>query len=201
MTEIQNEQLEQDRSTSQLIRDAASSRGLEISDERLRNLVAYNGFIQRQHKDNEEQGEKTRYIYNKDGLIVKRPMPMRVGAFASSKMSRIDFMPIVGNDNTIANPHPQRGKTSEITLSGIYAFQDFVLLTDVGLVEKPERFFGITNPTMARFAKRVGFEPTPTYEDGVTASFETVAERVFSPEMTALEQMLHARLGNVAVSV
>lgn len=200
MLEIENEQHEQGKPASELIRDAASSRGLEISDERLCNLVAYNGFLQTQYSDDKERGEKTPIIYNKDGLIVKRPIPMRVGSFASDKMSRIDFIPIVGDDNTIANPHPQRGKTSEITLSGIRAFQDLVLLSDAGLVEKPERFYGLTNPTMARFAKRVGFVPTPSYENGVTVSFDTVAERIFSPEIARVEQMLQARLGNVAVS-
>lgn len=185
MTEIRYELPERDRATADLIAKAATARGLKLSHERLQNLVTYNKYL--------------REIFNRDGLMVNRPRPIRGRGFSFEKASMIDFIPTVGDENTVANPHPQRGKTSEITLKGIHAFQDFVLLTDAGQIDKPDGFYGTTNPTMARFARRIGFEPMPLYENGVIASFETVAERVFSPEMAEIEKKLQTRLGTVAV--
>lgn len=199
MAEIQHELPERDRATADLIAQVATARGLELSENRLLNLVAYNEYLQRNLSDSEKHDIKTILIYNRDGLKVNSPRPIRGRGFSFEKASMIDFIPIVGDENTVANPHPQRGKTSEITLKGIHAFQDFVLLTDAGQIEKPDSFYGMTNPTMARFARRIGFEPMPSYENGVIASFETVAERVFSPEMAEIEKKLQTRLGTVAV--
>jgi hypothetical protein len=138
-------------------------------------------------------GDRTENIFEENGLQIKRPVRMGVSGVPLSHTSRLDFLPIVDKDsNIVANPTPQRGSTTQITLMGIEAFQDFVLMADSGLIEKPESFFGITNPTMARFAKRVGFTDT-RLDRFITATYEDVAARIFSPEIIDTQHRLEER--------
>jgi hypothetical protein len=143
-------------------------------------------------------GELTSNIFEYDGLQIGRPVLMSVSGVPRSLISRIDFVPQVDKDSdVIANPHPQRGSTTPITLMGIGAFQDFVLMADAGLIPKPERFFGTTNPTMAKIAKRIGFVETPRMTDGVIATYEDVAARVFSSEILDIQHRLEERLQRI----
>jgi hypothetical protein len=182
-----NIEIKTDLSPSERLFDAASTRGFELDKERADRLV-------KKAEYTASLGELTSYIFEENGLQIKHPIRMGVSGVPISNVSRLDFLPQVDKDsNIVANPTPQRGSTTQITLMGIEAFQDFVLVADAGLVEKPDRFFGTTNPTMAKFAERLGFEKTPRVTDGVTATFEVVAEKIFSPEILEIQQRLEER--------
>jgi hypothetical protein len=167
--------------------EAASTFGFELDQERADRLV-------KKAEYTESLGDRTSFIFEENGLQIKRPVRMGVsGVPLSNSASMLDFIPQVDKDsNIIVNPNPQRGSTTQITLMGIEAFQDFVLMAEARLVPKPERFYGNTNPTMARFAKRVGFTDT-RLDRFITATYEDVAARIFSPEIIDTQHRLEER--------
>lgn len=165
---------------------AASMRGYPLQPSRLDSLTSI-------AKRCASVPEGDRIVFNENGLMVKRPLMMGISGVKPGQISYLDFLPIVEGSDIVANSLPQRGSTTAITLMGIEAFQDFVLLADSGLVPKPDKFFGTTNPTMANFARRIGFESTPKLEGGVIAGYDVVAERVFSSEVLDIQNRLTER--------
>lgn len=193
MTKTNIEKTETKLTPTEQLFITASKHGFELNQDRADRLV-------KKAEYTASQGDITSYIFEENGLQIKHPIRMSASGIPLSSVSRLDFLPQVNKDsNIVANPTPQRGSTTQITLMGIEAFQDFVLMADAGLVEKPDRFFGNTNPTMARFAKRVGFVQTPKLADGVTATYDDVAERIFSPEILEIQQQLERRQAATAV--
>lgn len=182
----------------QLIDVATARDGFELQPERLERLL---DVLQR----NWLRGFHEGYSYNELGLRVHTPVLVHNNE-VSENVSIIDFMPTTqeDEDNGSINgrTYAQRGQAARFTVMGIEAFQDFVILADAGLVEKPEKFSGYTNETMAIFAKRAGFEMTKKHEDDemadVKAAYETVASRVFSPKIISLHQRMTDRLAEQA---
>ncbi len=198
MSEINVAQIESTPTTVKRITSAARFRGYELDSSRKENLLKV-------IEINSKIPENDRLVFHENGLMIRRPLLSSVSGIKPCQISFLDFLPIVDKDSDIvANPHPQRGSTTQITLMGIEAFQDFILMADAGLVPKPNKFFGTTNPTMAKFARRVGFESVPKLAEGVIADYDAVAERIFSPEIIDVQRRLEMRqtalaAGNLAL--
>lgn len=110
--------------------------------------------------------------------------------------------------SSIADPE----NSTELTLRAIREVQDYVLLVEAGVIEKPAVLFGDTNPEMAIVAERLGLlSDTARQHDGpsreahkamresrgkhrVTGSFNEVREHAFSPATQRLEKALAHRL-------
>jgi len=190
MPEINTETLGPEPTINERVMVAATARGFELDTNGIDRIVGLT-----EHMPNNGA------IFTENGLKISPPGLVQASGVPTKSTSWIDFMPQLRNDNVtvIFETTPQqRGKTTQITLMGIEAFQDFVLLADAGLVTKPERLFGITNPTMAKFAKRLGFEDTPALSGGVIADYDVVASNIFSSEMLDTQQRLKQRQATMA---
>lgn len=192
--EINNGITETDLTAQEQLVAAATARSFELDPDRADRLAE-------QARLAASRGNTTRHVFVQDGLIIGRPdMLDDVDRVPHALTSRLDFVPKVNkDDDVIAYSEPHRGKTTEFTLAGIGAFQDFVLLADAGLLPKPERFSDLTNPTMAKFAQRLGFVKIP-HTGWVTATYEDVASRVFSPEILEVQQRLQQRQAATAAT-
>lgn len=173
---------------------AAAKRGHDLDNVRMGELIelARNIEAQDSHLDG---------IYNNLGLSIGLPCSVRIsGVHRRGRVSHVNFTPTpAGEEKSVCQP--RRDKTSEIALTGIKAFQDFILLADAGLAYKPDMFYGTTNETMRRIAQRLGFEPTPKMSGGVIAEYDDVASQLFSAETIALQQRLVRRLAKSAGSL
>lgn len=194
MTEINTAKTETGLTAHEQLATAAAARGFALDPVRAARLAE-------KAKLTNSLGDTTRHIFHQDGLIIGRPYLLDdVDGVPKGLTSRLDFVPKVEkDDNVIAYSEPHRGKTTEFTLAGIGAFQDFVLLADAGLLPKPEIFSDLTNATMAKFAQRLGFVKIP-HTGWVTASYEDVAKRVFSPDILEIQQRLEQRQAAAAAA-
>jgi hypothetical protein len=176
-----------------LLVSAATARDFELDSERMSDLIGLARSLQSQ--DTCLDG-----IYSNSGLTIGIPCPVRISGVPPGQISVIDFTPTPnGEEKSVCQP--RRDKTTEITLVGIRAFQDFILLADAGLALKPDMFFGTTNETMGRIAERLGFEPTPKMHSGVIADYDDVGSQLFSVEIKELQQRLERRLEKSAGSL
>lgn len=93
----------------------------------------------------------------------------------------------------------------------IRGIQNYLLLADAGVIEKPAILFGVTNPQMAIIAERIGLlseiarhnpgKPAEAHQKmremarlEVSGSFDEISRRAFSAETQRLEHLLARRL-------
>jgi hypothetical protein len=134
--------------------------------------------------------------FNSRGVIIKRPFQRRFGGI-SGDISSIHFLPEL-DDNPVHKARPNRSRTSEIVSVGIRGLQNYIALADTGIIKPPDGFTNSTNPVMQKVAERVGFEQVKSMPDMVYADYQTVADRVFSPDVIALQERLENRLSRIA---
>jgi len=168
----------------------AASFDLQLTDSRLAGLTSSAGTYL---KSTIETGS-LQAGFKKDGLIISKATDVP----DQPSYSSVHFTPRLPGERRGGATTPQRGHATAISLSGVCAAQDYVLLCEAGYIEPPEIFLGHTNQTMARVAARLGFEP---YGDlgKVGVQYETLREKVFSPDTRELQIVLSRRLGRTSL--
>ena len=159
---------------------SARTRGIELDDQRLDELSLL---------AESQLGTGTDHNFASHGVRIRKPVLMMGRNGFKGMVSTIHFLPEL-SDTVVHKAAPNRARSSEIALEGMRGLQNYVLLADTGLIEPPVRFMNSTNPTMARVAQRIGFEPVPGNPSQFYADYSTVADAIFSEEILALQDKL-----------
>ena len=173
-----------DRALRQKIAASMRKNGIAVTAERLDELTAI-------AKKNAGRGV---YTDHKNGIRVA----------ASEGKGQIDFMPDVKKGGQVLQKVKQATPegASEIGVKGIRGIQNYVILSDAGLVEPVEVLQGETNPSMKKVAiKKMGFENLEGhYKNNVTATLESVRENAFSEKNLRLQGVLEQRVSTQQLS-
>jgi hypothetical protein len=166
---------------------AASARGLDFTDERAVRL--HDAYLTTSFGNPDL--EILPGTFENQGLKIRPAQKIGVGG-GILDTAWLDFLPkLLGDEKGSASPRPE--KVIPIILQAIDAFQNYIILTDAGIIVKPERFMGNTKPTMAKVAKRIGFEPVPKHSLYIAAAYDTVVDNMFSERVTNIQDMLLQR--------
>lgn len=189
--------------------NAAANHGITLGQDRLTRLSALARFKLRQ---DQSPNPLTRAFDDlENGVAVERKTYLdHFGGTAA----KVDFAPIANpkdGDMISGSASAEPEHSTQFTLMGIRGLQNYVLLVEAGIIEKPDVLYGITNPTMAIIAERVGMltdiarlnkdDPAQAHKDmrkqahlEVYGSFDEVSERVFSTEVKEMERKFALRL-------
>jgi len=196
------------------INDAAAARGVSLEPDRLLQLAGAAKSIQAVDQIYGDLPDRERpptmFKDTRNEVEVSRALfTDRFGATAS----KVDFAPTseVEGDFVSGDTFARPEHATLFTLNAIHGLQNYVLLADAGVAEKPAILFGNTNPQMAILAERVGMlsdiarenpddlaeahkkmRQTPEME--IYGSFDEVSKRLFSEDTKKLEQLLTRRL-------
>jgi hypothetical protein len=202
-------------SLEQNISGVAEKHGIVLSQDRLDYLVGSAQGIQR--VDSGEYGYVPRIVYTdaasditftraKSSEKFKRTVAERF----DGTISLLDFAPVLKGDwfvRTSARPE----NVTIITLMAMRSFQNYALLVEAGVIEKPKTLLGFTNAEMAIVAERAGFlsdiarknpdSPAAAHKQmkalghmEISTTFDEMSGHVFSDEAKKLEQILVRRL-------
>lgn len=192
------------------LQDAASARGLTLDPDRLLQLTEAAQTI---HLINSYPGSdipKVGYTGMDNDIWVEPAVHSdRYGAMAA----KVDFAPVAekSEELEVGATEASPGHTTLFTLMALHDLQNYVMLVDAGVLEKPEILHGRTNPEMALFAERVGLftdiarqhadDPRAAHREmnqqdelEISGSFDEVSAQVFSDEAKRLERLLTRRL-------
>lgn len=201
------EQERPEASTGATITSVAEARGLSLEPRRLNYLVHQVEYRERLQDLGVES--KVQFEDNFNHVRVQRhemtDQPDKV-------VANVDFTPILDDDEDLVSGSTVAGPehATEITLMGIQGMQNYALLVEAGLIERPEILYAETNPTMAITAERMGMFSDITRQYGnasnaaheaireyekipISGTFDEVSARLFSPETRRLEQLLVRR--------
>ena len=192
------------------LQDAAEARGITLDSDRLFRLTEAAETI---HTINSYGGDdipKVGYTSMDNDVWVEPAVHSdKYGVIAA----KVDFAPRAekGDNFEVGETDASPEHTTLFALSAIHDLQNYVLLVDAGVLEKPEVIHGKTNPDMAVFAERVGLfsdiarknpddrgaahKAMREHEElEITGSFDDMSERVFSDDMKRVERLLTRRL-------
>lgn len=197
----------------------AESRGVSLEPQRLRQLVAQVEY--RRGLESRNVVSSTQFEDNLNNVRVEKPEEVEGLEGAASK---VDFTPIFDDEDDVVSGTTYAGpeRATEITLKGINGMQNYALLVEAGLLERPDILYGETNPTMAITAERMGMLSDLARSHGsdtgtaheemrrqqkliVSGAFEDVSTRLFSSDTQRLERLLARRqastkpMGHVAL--
>jgi|GEM_PF-2557350 len=190
---------------------AAETRGITLEADRLTQLTAQAQGIQLMEQ--REESRKPEKVFNdtSTGVSVTRAT---FSEDFNATVGEVDFTPIFEeeeDDWVIGDAAASPEHASETSLRGIRGLQNYVLLADAGVIQRPEILYGNTNPEMAIAAERFGMlsdiarqdagNPKQTHEQmrqmeklKISANFDEVGQRVFSADVQRLERILTRRL-------
>jgi len=191
------------------VTEAAQARGITLEAERLEQLRRTAEKRQRLNAEPDIYESIIAFDDDNDVKVGRSEYTREYGTTAAW----IDFAPILDEDGDIASgtisARPQHA--TEYALKGIHGLQNYVLLVDVGIIEKPEILYGKTNPEMAIVAERLGMlselarrntgNPDIAHRKmrqatdlEIHGTFDEVGERLFSQDTQRFEHLLTRRL-------
>jgi len=196
-----------------LLELAANDCGVQLTEDRLAKLVGFAEQYVEARSDPDYPYEPSFRDYD-TGVFVGLPGE-RIGrddgqTVQSKGIARIDFMPVI-NGGKSRRSAVELHEVPEVAQKAIQGMQDYVLLVTAGYQQKPDVLYGMTNADMVKSMARYGFTPIETIvsvmpesegkvEAVVTASFDTVADHVFSERTQRFYAGLTKRLGGVGIN-
>jgi hypothetical protein len=207
------QELEPTHAINVAINNAAIEHGITLASDRLLQLTGaaeYIEYIKRIDAFYPSEADKPKVVFTdiiNDIWAWRTVSSDQFGATAA----KLDFSPVIGDiDNVVGEVTSDPEHASQIALMGIRGLQNYLLLVETGVIERPDVLFGITNPEMAIVAERLGLSSdaaraNPNHPDvvhkelrqmsevRVSGSFEEVSERVFSKDIRRLERALERR--------
>jgi hypothetical protein len=206
LTKPTHEEKLSETSIDEAISNAAEARGLSLDPQRLKRLVGQVGY--RQDLESRGVDSKVQFEDNFNHVRVQK-----LDSADGLSISDVDFTPILDDDDEdiisgLTTPDPEH--TTEITLMGIRGMQNYALLVEAGLIEKPDILQAETNPVMAITAERMGMFSEIARQHGgsseaahsemreqkklkIAGTFDEVSARLFSSDTQRLERLLIRR--------
>ncbi|HSX43088.1 MAG TPA: hypothetical protein VLF59_03315 [Candidatus Saccharimonadales bacterium] len=192
------------------IAEVAATHGISLDENRQAQLAATAAYIKRA-SGYPEAHKPAIVFWDTNGVEVRRTaFSERFGTTAA----QLDFTPTLEEDGDFvsgdATPRPDRA--TAYALMGLRGMQNYALLVEAGIIEKPEVLYGNTNPQMAIVAERLGLLSDVARGNSghqgkahteirkanakleVHGTYDEVHDHLFSPETQRLERVLSRRL-------